>query len=150
MKKENEICYWMGRKLTHFQDLMRDYTQRIGLKLNPIFTPGFLEMEDGDIIYAIELTEETITESTLISLSSAEEEKPILVAEQGVVGDKLFYWMGQNTPLHYLMVNYCDRTGAFYESLRFICIRDKRVINPDKTADDLKMEDEDLIYASMK
>ncbi|XVF24452.1 hypothetical protein REPUB_Repub13aG0129200 [Reevesia pubescens] len=87
------------------------------------------------------------TRSTLISLSMVKEENPIVIKVQGQKqADMLCYRMGRNTPLIHLMLDYCDRTGAVFESIRFHY--DDLRISPEKTADDLKMEDGDIIAAN--
>lgn len=85
------------------------------------------------------------TQLTLISLSRMKEEDPIVikVQENHIGGNQLCYWMGRNTSMHDLMLDYCDRTGAVYEYLRFTY--DGCRVSPDNTADDLEMEDEDII-----
>ena len=86
------------------------------------------------------------TQSTLISLSRVKEEDLIVIKVQGQnEAGQLCYWMGRNTPMHNLMLDYCDRTGAVYECTRFRF--DGSRINPDRTANDLKMEDGDIIDA---
>lgn len=87
------------------------------------------------------------TQSTLISLSRVKEEDPIVVKVQGQKqADTLNYWMGRKTPLRFLMLDYCERTGAVFEYTRFH-LNGLR-IKSGKTPDDLKMEDGDVIDAN--
>ncbi|PPD92074.1 hypothetical protein GOBAR_DD10989 [Gossypium barbadense] len=83
------------------------------------------------------------TQSTLISLSRVKEEDPIVVKVQGQTqANTLNYWMGRNTPLRFLMRDYCERTGAVFKYTTF------HVDASTKTPHDLGMEDGDIIDAN--
>ncbi|KAK8634983.1 hypothetical protein V6N13_022861 [Hibiscus sabdariffa] len=87
------------------------------------------------------------TEWTMISLSRVKEEDPIVVKVQGQTqAEKLCYWMGRETKLHYLMRDYCERTGGILEYMRFHV--DGSRVNPNKTPSDLGLEDGDIIDAN--
>ncbi|XVE86182.1 hypothetical protein DITRI_Ditri18aG0015700 [Diplodiscus trichospermus] len=152
----DQFWYWMGRK-TRFQHLMVGYTQRVGVTLNsvrflcngssinPELTADDLNMKDGDMVDVMATA--AATQSTLISLSREKDENHILIDVDYRWTSRFFYWMGRSTPLQNPMLDFCDRNPFSYENMRFFY--KGKIINPDQTADDLKMQDEDLIHAQI-
>ncbi|XVF00258.1 hypothetical protein REPUB_Repub03eG0269600 [Reevesia pubescens] len=151
-KEADEFCYWMRRD-TPLHYLMLDYTQRIGVAFNfvrfiydgspiiPRFTANKYRMEDGDIIDVIQwvgFRVPSATLSTLITLPRANGEKPIVLD----VKDHL-YLIGRNTPLDNLVHDIADRICELNEHIRLFY--HGRQIDRKKTADDLGLEDGDII-----
>ncbi|OMP09840.1 Small ubiquitin-related modifier, SUMO [Corchorus olitorius] len=87
------------------------------------------------------------TQSTLICLPRAQGEGHIIlkVQRQGAA-EQLSYQIGRNTPLRDLMLDFCDRTGLVFHCTRFLHPEGSRIC-PLQTANDLKLEDEDIIDA---
>ncbi|EOY19854.1 Uncharacterized protein TCM_045231 [Theobroma cacao] len=149
-------CYLIGRK-TPLSELMLDYTQRIGAaygslrflydgsRIHSKETADDLQMKDEDIITWAKRSLRVATPSTVISLPRMYNEKPIVLGMWDSSKDdhQLFYWIGRHTPLHNLMLDYCDRNGAFYDNVRFNYFG--KSIKPNETTDDLEIEDGDCI-----
>ncbi|OMO92959.1 Small ubiquitin-related modifier, SUMO [Corchorus capsularis] len=160
-KEANQICYWMPRK-TPLRDLMLDYTRRIGVAFNGVAflyqdqllnqvdsTPDSLKIEDGDTIHVIggdQLKANEAIQSTLITLHWFYDEKPIVVKVHDLMkDDHIFYWFGRKTPFHYLMLDYSDRNYLLYEHMGFFY--SGKFMEPNETADDLEIEDGNVILA---
>ncbi|OMP09841.1 Small ubiquitin-related modifier, SUMO [Corchorus olitorius] len=80
--------------------------------------------------------------STLITLcdEANDEEKGILLKVQGKSKvENYSSWMGRKTPLYELMLDYTQRIGVPFNSLRLLY--DGSAINPSLTPNRLKMED---------
>ncbi|OMO99064.1 Small ubiquitin-related modifier, SUMO [Corchorus capsularis] len=163
-RETDQFSYWITRN-TPLRTLIHDYTQRIGLTfnsvrfrycgaspVNPGSTPHDLDMKDGDSIDVIPWENFVVTgasQSSMISLPRMDEEKPILLKVIDVIkGGHVFYRIGRNTPLHYLMLDHFERIGVRYSHGRFFY--DGKCIEPYQTADDLGMEDGDHIDAWRK
>ncbi|MBA0788268.1 hypothetical protein Gotri_027265, partial [Gossypium trilobum] len=89
------------------------------------------------------------TQSTLITLPLAVAgEKPVVLKVKDFREDGALYYylIGRNTPMKNLLHDYADRINELYEHVSFICCRFCR-IDMGKTADDLGLEDGDVIYA---
>ena len=75
------------------------------------------------------------------------DQKLIVLQVQGQnAADPLRYLISHKTPLRGLMLDFCDRAGLVFECTRFL-EPEGSLINPDRTADDLNLENEDTIDA---
>lgn len=131
LKQAGQYYYLMGRNKP-LEELITDYTRRIGVSLNslrflysfspinPLFSANRLEMEDGDIIDVIQRDVLASTQTTLFSLPRAKGEMPITL-KVGLSGadHHLMYLIGRSTPLEYLFLDYADRMSLLYENTRF-------------------------------
>ncbi|XVF00259.1 hypothetical protein REPUB_Repub03eG0269700 [Reevesia pubescens] len=86
------------------------------------------------------------TKSVLVTLSDlVKGEKRIVLKVQGEKeADEFCYWMGRETPLRNLMIDYTERIGVAFNFVRFH-IYDGSPIIPDFTPDTYQMEDGDII-----
>ncbi|KAF7845558.1 small ubiquitin-related modifier 2-A-like [Senna tora] len=57
----------------------------------------------------------------------------------------MYYRMGRNVKLGFLMMDYCDRKGLLIEYVRFTF--DGTRVSVDSTPQDLEMEDDDVVDA---
>ncbi|KAK7268680.1 hypothetical protein RIF29_21386 [Crotalaria pallida] len=86
----------------------------------------------------------TATQVNMVCLSIRSGEKPITLIVQRQNEEVLYYRMGMNTRLMFLMMDYCERKGLVFGAMRFIGPDGCR-LNGKQTPRDLHMEDVDVI-----
>ncbi|MBA0813520.1 hypothetical protein Gohar_027365 [Gossypium harknessii] len=159
----DQYCYSISQSIP-LRDLMLDFIKRVGVTfnsvrfyyedkpINPAFNAKWLNMKDGDTIVVSRrrnFRPTAATQSTLITLPLAVVgEKPVVlkVKDFSADGALYYYLIGRNTPMKNLLHDYADRINELYEQVSLTCSR-LCSIDMGKTADDLGLEDGDVIYA---
>ncbi|KAG4127013.1 hypothetical protein ERO13_D10G192100v2 [Gossypium hirsutum] len=159
----DQYCYSISQSIP-LRDLMLDFIKRVGVTfnsvrfyyedkpINPAFNAIWLNMKDGDTIAVSRrrnFRPTAATQSTLITLPLAVVgEKPVVLKVKHFRADGALYYylIGRNTPMKNLLHDYADRINELYEQVNLSCFRFCS-IDMGKTADDLGLEDGDVIYA---
>ncbi|GLT45980.1 hypothetical protein SLA2020_197730 [Shorea laevis] len=85
------------------------------------------------------------TRENPISLSPVKEEDRIVLKVQRPKEVDVYYRVGRETPLQLLMLHYSEFMGFVFDELKFLY--DGKNVKPENTAQEFKMEDEDIIDA---
>ncbi|GAV84291.1 Rad60-SLD domain-containing protein [Cephalotus follicularis] len=85
------------------------------------------------------------TKETIITFPIGKDDNSVILRVQKQKVDDVIYRIGRKTPMRRLMLDYCVRMGFVYETVKFSF--DGSRLSMTQTADDLELEDDDIIDA---